>query len=82
MKAARPWRSGVWSASGSLIRQLVGSVPKKKTKAKRPKSYAKLSQKEKFIAAAKEFEADETGETFDRTFKAIAKHKPASKPRG
>jgi hypothetical protein len=51
-------------------------VPKKKTKAKRPKGYAKPSQKEKFIAAAKEFEADETGETFDRTFKAIAKHKP------
>ena len=29
-----------------------------------------------FIAAAKEFEVHETGETFDRTFKAIAKHKP------
>ena len=32
-------------------------MPKKKPKAKRPKGYAKLSQKEKFIAAAKEFEA-------------------------
>jgi len=26
--------------------------------------------------SAKMFEADETGETFDRTFKTIAKHKP------
>lgn len=52
-------------------------MPDKKPKAKKPKSYAKLSQKEKFVAAAREFEADETGETFDRTFKTIAKHKPA-----
>ena len=37
-----------------------------------------LSQKEKFMEAAKMFEADETGETFDRTFKTIAKHKPKS----
>jgi hypothetical protein len=51
-------------------------MPDKKPKAKKPTGYAKLSQKEKFIAAAKEFEADETGETFDRTFKTIAKHKP------
>jgi len=51
-------------------------MPKKKPKAKRPKGYAKLSQKEKFIAAAKEFEVDETGETFLRGFKTIAKHKP------
>jgi hypothetical protein len=29
--------------------------------------------------AAKMFEADETGETFDRTFKKIAKHKPKPK---
>jgi hypothetical protein len=48
----------------------------KKPKAKMPKGYAKLSQKEKFIAAAKAAEVDETGETFDRTFKTIAKHKP------
>ena len=47
----------------------------KKPKAKKPKGYAKLSQKEKFIAAAKEFEVDETGKTFLRTFKAIAKRK-------
>jgi hypothetical protein len=50
-------------------------MPRKKPKAKRPKGYAKLSQKEKFIAAAKEFEADETGETFLRSFKTIAKPK-------
>ena len=50
----------------------------KKPPAKKPKGYAKLSRKEKFIAAAKEFEADETGKTFDRAFKTIAKHK---KPR-
>jgi hypothetical protein len=51
-------------------------MPKKKAPAKKPKGYAKLSQKEKFIAAAKEFEADETGDTFLRSFKTIAKHKP------
>jgi hypothetical protein len=51
-------------------------MPDKKPKAKKPKGHAKLSQKERFLAAAKQFEADETGETFDRTFKAIAKHKP------
>ena len=49
---------------------------KVKPKAKWPKGYAKLSQKEKFIAAAKEFEADETGDTFLKSFKTIAKHKP------
>ena len=47
----------------------------KKPKAKKPKGYAKLSQKEKFIAAAKAAEVDETGETVLRSFKAIAKHK-------
>jgi hypothetical protein len=35
----------------------------------------KLSQKEKFIAAAREFEADETGKTFLASFKKIAKPK-------
>lgn len=40
---------------------------------KRPKkSYEKLSQKEKFIAAG----VDETGETFLRSVKTIAKAKP------
>jgi hypothetical protein len=51
-------------------------MPSKKPPAKKSKGYAKLSQKEKFIAAAKEFEADETGKTFLASFKAIAKHKP------
>ena len=51
-------------------------MPSKKPPAKKPKGYAKLSQKEKFLAAAKKFEADETGETFLRSFKTIAKHKP------
>jgi glucan phosphorylase len=35
----------------------------------------KLSQKEKFIAAAKAHGADETGETFLKAFKGIAKPK-------
>jgi hypothetical protein len=47
----------------------------KKPRAKKPKGYDKLSQKEKFIAAAKAHGADETGETFLRSFKAIAKPK-------
>lgn len=51
-------------------------MPKKKAPAKKPKNYSRLSQKEKFMEAAKMFEADETGETFDRAFKTIAKHKP------
>jgi hypothetical protein len=34
-----------------------------------------LADEGKFIAAAREFEADESGETFLRTFKAIAKSK-------
>jgi hypothetical protein len=76
MKAAPPWRCAVWSASGSPIKQLVGSMPKRKAPAKKPKNYAKLSQKEKFMAAAQEFEAEQTGETFLKSFKAIAKHKP------
>jgi hypothetical protein len=52
---------------------------KVKPKGKRPKGYAKLSQQEKFIAAAKEFEADETGGTFLKSFKTIASHKPKEK---
>jgi hypothetical protein len=56
-------------------------MPEKRKKAKKPKGYAKLSQKEKFLAAAKEFEADETGKTFLQSFKAIAKHKPEAAKR-
>ena len=53
-------------------------MAEKKPKAKKPKpaNYRKLSQKEKFLAAAKQFEAEETGYTFLANFKAIAKHKP------
>jgi hypothetical protein len=56
-------------------------MPKKKAPAKKPKNYAKLSQKEKFLAAAQEFEAEQTGETFLRSFKTIARHKPAEPPK-
>ena len=51
-------------------------MPKKKAPAKKPKYYAKLSQKEKFMAAAQLFETYQTGETFLKSFKTIAKHKP------
>ena len=53
----------------------MGLMPKKKVPTKKPKGYAQLSQKDKFLAAAKKFEADETGETFLRSFKTIAKPK-------
>jgi hypothetical protein len=52
-------------------------MPSKKPPVKKPKGYAKLSQKEKFIAAAREFEVDETGKTFLSTFKKIATHAAA-----
>ncbi len=42
------------------------SVPKKKVP-------QKLSQKEKFIEYAREVEADESGETFNRALKKIVK---------
>jgi hypothetical protein len=50
-------------------------MAEKKPRAKKDPNYRKLSQKEKFLAAAKEFEADETGKTFMGSFKAIAKPK-------
>jgi hypothetical protein len=50
-------------------------MSEKKPKAKKPKGYAKLSQKQKFIAAAKAAGVDETGKTFLRAFKPIATHK-------
>ena len=56
-------------------------MPSKKPPVKKPKGYAKLSQKEKFIAAAKAAEVDETGETFLRSFKTIAIHKPVENPK-
>ena len=40
---------------------------------KRPPKNRKLSQKERFIEAARAAEADETGETFERAVRAIVK---------
>jgi len=40
-----------------------------------PKNYAKLSQKEKLLAAANDFEANQTDDTFLKSFKTIAKHR-------
>ena len=50
-------------------------MAEKKPGAKKDPNYRELSQNEKFLAAAKEFEADETGKTFLRSFKTIAKPK-------
>ncbi len=49
-------------------------MPEKKPPRKKPKQ--KLSQKEKFIAYAREVEADESGERFEKAFKSIVKKKP------
>jgi hypothetical protein len=54
-------------------------MPSRKPKAKLPKNYAKLSQKQKFIAAAKAAEADETGETFKRATTIVLPQKRAIK---
>ena len=54
-------------------------MPEKRKKAKKPGGYAKLSQKEKFLAAAKEFEADETGKTFLKSFRTIVKPRGKAK---
>jgi hypothetical protein len=43
----------------------------KKPKPKKPKNYANLSQKQKFIAAARAAVSDETGETFQSAFDKI-----------
>jgi hypothetical protein len=43
----------------------------KRPRARKPKNYAKLSQKQKFIAAAKAVEADETGETFRQALSRV-----------
>jgi hypothetical protein len=52
---------------------LVGKMRDKKPKPKKPTNYAKLSQKEKFLAAAKLADADESGAAFN---KAMAKLVP------
>lgn len=54
-------------------------MPAKKPKPKKPEGYDKLSQKQKFIAAAKAAEADETGETFGRAIKRLLSMRRAAK---
>jgi hypothetical protein len=51
----------------------------KKTPAQKPKNYDRLSQKQKFIAAAKAADADETGAAFDRALSRIVPKKPGNK---
>ena len=52
------------------MKQLVKHMPKKEPKPKK-KVKPTLSQKERFIEYAREVEADESGETFDKTIKRI-----------
>lgn len=47
-------------------------MPKEKDKPK-PNVNRKLSQKERFIEAARATEADESGETFERAMTAVVK---------
>jgi len=49
-----------------MVSKDTGESPKKKKPKKRIPS-----QRERFIAAAKESDADESGETFERAFKKI-----------
>lgn len=51
----------------------------KKSPAKKPKNYDRLSQKQKFIAAAKAADADETGAAFDRALSRIVPKKQGNK---
>ena len=53
-------------------------MPEAKAPKKKPPKNRKLSQKERFIEAARAAEADETGETFERTFKKIVPPKQSS----
>ena len=46
-------------------------MAEKKPRRKVPKNYAKLGQKQKFIAAAKAVGADESGETFKTALKKV-----------
>ena len=55
-------------------------MPDKKPKAKKPKNYAKLSQKQKFVEAAKLAEADESGDEFRRAFTKIVHGSKVSQP--
>lgn len=59
------------------MKQLVTRMAKKaKPRKKRPKSG--LSQKERFIAYAREVGADETGETFKRAIKKLVRKKQST----
>ena len=58
------------------MKQLVAKRMSKKSKP-RSKPKQKLSQKDKFIAYARDVEVDESGETFERTLKKIVKRKHA-----
>ena len=55
-------------------------MPDKKPKAKKPKNYAKLSQKQKFIAAAKAGDVDETGTEFKKAITRLVVRRPVQKP--
>lgn len=50
-------------------------MPKKPKPKPRPK--AKLTQKERFLEAARKTEADESGETFERAIRHIVRPKTA-----
>ena len=52
-------------------------MPEEKAKPK-PKVNRKLSQKERFIEAARAAETDETGETFERAIGQLLGKKPDS----
>lgn len=54
-------------------------MPAKKPKASKPKNYGKLSQKQKFIAAAKAVEVDESGNTFTIQLRRIVPSRTGSK---
>jgi hypothetical protein len=51
-------------------------MAKKKPRASKAKGYAKMSQKEKFIAAAKESGSDESGETFTKSLEKLLPMRP------
>lgn len=55
-------------------------MPAKRPKAKKPDGYAKLSQKEKFIAAAKAADVDESGESFIRAFRKLVPQRNVDLP--
>lgn len=54
----------------------------RKASPKKPKGYAKLTQRQKFLAAAKASEADTTGEAFERALKRLVPERRGRSPRG